>query len=812
MAEPQVTAYCVKCREKRAMRGPQAIFTERGAPATRGTCSVCGTSLFALGKTPAHDGLARPESAAPTTRAKGESQGKRRQGSRPSGSGRLVIVESPAKARTVGRFLGKGYTVRASVGHVRDLLRSRLSVDVEHDFRPEYRVPKERRQVVKELRGLVSSASEVYLATDPDREGEAIAWHLIEATGIEPQQARRVVFHEITQSAISEAFAHPRNLDMQLVNAQQARRILDRLVGYRISPLLWERVRSRLSAGRVQSVAVRLVVDREREIQAFVPVEYWSITAELAKRLAQNTKRPTFLARLIRIDGQEVDLKDQPATQAVVDELEGATYAVLKVQRSDRIRRPAAPFTTSTLQQEASRRLGFTARRTMAVAQALYEGLDIGAKGTVGLITYMRTDSVHVAESAQAEARAYVGERFGPQFLPPQPPVYRTRTKGAQEAHEAIRPTAVRREPEALRPYLDRDQYRLYELIWKRFVASQMAPAIFDTVSVDIKAGHPDQPMTASEAIPEAVMAGWRHLFRASGSAVKFVGFLAVYEESHDDESQDGKEGPPLPPLEKGEVVDLVRLIPEQHFTQPPPRYTEATLVKALEEYGIGRPSTYAPILTTIQARGYVNRENRYLVPTELGFTVNDLLVKHFPEVVDTGFTAQMEAELDRIAEGGADWVQVLREFYGPFESRVRQAEYEMPNVQVEPEATGEECEKCGHPMVVKFGRYGKFIACSNFPACRNAKPYLTKVGVACPECGGEMVERRTRRNRTFYGCANYPQCGFTTWNRPVARPCPSCGGLLTVARKGWLKCVRCEQQVPADGGEQSEDLRDPGK
>ncbi|MCL6431084.1 MAG: type I DNA topoisomerase, partial [Anaerolineae bacterium] len=592
MAEQGITAYCVKCRAKREITEAQPVFTARGAPATRGRCAVCGGTLVRMGLTGAHEGLPRPEPA-PVTRAAAARKGAAARASRAEAvpspgprNRRLVIVESPTKARTISRFLGQGYSVRASVGHVRDLLRSRLSVDVEHDFAPTYRVPNEKKQVVSELQKLVTDAAEVYLATDPDREGEAIAWHLMEATGIREEQARRVVFHEITEPAIAEAFAHPRGLDMDLVNAQQARRILDRLVGYKLSPLLWTKVRSRLSAGRVQSVAVRLVVEREREIQAFVPVEYWSVSAELAKRVPL-PERPTFTARLTRIDGREVDLRDEPATQAVIDDLEGATFVVTDVQRGRRQRRPAPPFTTSTLQQEASRRLGFAARRTMRVAQQLYEGLDIGPEGSVGLITYMRTDSVNVAQAAQAEARDYVIRRYGERFAPEQPPVYRTRTRGAQEAHEAIRPTAVRREPEALRPYLDRDQFRLYELIWRRFVASQMAPAVYDTMAVDVKAGRlPRPPIDAILSEPEAATREWRYLFRASGSSLRFPGFLAVYEEARDEDAPAAEEGPPLPPVEKGEVVDLVRLIPEQHFTQPPPRYTEATLVKALEEYG----------------------------------------------------------------------------------------------------------------------------------------------------------------------------------------------------------------------------------
>ncbi len=812
IVEQEATVYCPKCREKRPLCQPQAVFDSRGRPATRGVCGACGTSLFRFGATAAHEGLPRPEPA-PKKPAPGKERPAKTGKARPARSARaarkvegrhdkgpLVIVESPAKARTIGRFLGRDYTVRASIGHVRDLLRSRLSVDVEHDFRPEYRVPKEKAPVVKELQGLVADASEVYLATDPDREGEAIAWHLMEATGIEPERARRVVFHEITPRAIAEAFRHPRSLDWPLINAQQARRILDRLVGYQISPLLWERVRSRLSAGRVQSVAVRLVVDREREIRAFVPVEYWSIDAELAKR-PHTGKHPAFIAHLARIDGQEVDLKDQPAAQAIVDDLQGASYAVSKVQSGTRQRRPAPPFTTSTLQQEASRRLGFAPRRTMAIAQSLYEGVDIGPEGTVGLITYMRTDSVNVSEEARDEARAYIREHFGAQFLPERPPVYKTKVQNAQEAHEAIRPTSVRRAPQAIKGFLSREQFRLYELIWRRFVASQMAPAVYDTLTVEIRAGKPQDLGNLPEPVPEEAMAPWRYLFRASGSSLRFAGFLAIYKLAHD-EAAGEEEGAMLPPLSRGEVLDLVRLLPEQHFTQPPPRYTEATLVKALEELGIGRPSTYAAILSTIQDRGYVERQERNLVPTELGFQVNDLLVQHFPEVVDTGFTAHMEEDLDRISRSDADWVSVLREFYGPFSARLAQAEREMPTVRREPEETGEVCEQCGHPMVIKTGRFGKFIACSNYPTCRNTRPYLVKVGATCPKCGGEIVERRTRRRRTFYGCANYPQCDFTVWQRPVSRPCPKCGGLLTVARKGWLRCIRCEEQVPAEEGE----------
>jgi DNA topoisomerase-1 len=768
------------------MQDPQPIFTEGGRPATKGVCPECGTTMFRFGATPAHDDLPRPDP--------------------PQRDGRLVIVESPAKARTVGRFLGRDYRVKASIGHVRDLLRSRLSVDVENDFEPTYRVPKEKKEVVKELQAEVKKAGEVYLATDPDREGEAIAWHLMEAARISKAQARRVVFHEITKDAVAEAFAHPRDMDMQLVNAQQARRILDRIVGYKISPLLWERVRNRTSAGRVQSVALRLVVEREREIEAFVPEEYWSLEAELSKQETRGqAPRPGFLAKLFRIRGKEADLKNEADTQAIVQDLEGATYIVAKVDKKERRRTPSAPFTTSTMQQDASRRLGFTAKRTMAVAQQLYQGIDIGNGDEVGLITYMRTDSTNVAKAAQDEARAYIGKTFGGQYLPPNPPIYKTKAKSAQEAHEAIRPTSVWREPKTIKQYLTRDQHRLYDLVWKRFMASQMAPAIMDVTRVDIQAGNlagDEAPARSPVALatsvekPRAGASEMPYLFRASGSVIKFPGFLRLYEQPRDHDKAKEEEESILPPLSVDEILDLLRLIPEQHFTKPPPRYSDATLIRALEEYGIGRPSTYAPILSTIQQRGYVERMDRRLHPTELGFIVNDLLVEHFPDILNVNFTAQMEENLDRIASGEREWVPVLREFYEPFMASLRRAEKNMPQVDLEPEPTGEVCEKCGHPMIVKFGRYGKFIACSNFPECRNTKSYQIKTGVACPECGGDLVEKRTRKGRIFYGCSHYPECNFAIWNRPLTQPCPACGGLLTVKGKDGAQCTRCEEQV----------------
>jgi DNA topoisomerase-1 len=760
-------AYCVRCKAKREMAHPHPVYTDKGRPGTRGTCPVCGSNMFRMGKTDAHASLPQPKV--------------------PLGDGKLVIVESPAKARTIGKFLGKDFRVEATLGHVRDLLKSRLSVDVENDFQPTYRVPNEKRKTVKHIKKEVKKARELYLATDPDREGEAIAWHLVEEAEVGDRAVRRVVFHEITEDAIREAFENYRDIDMQLVDAQQARRILDRLVGYQISPLLWRSVRGGLSAGRVQSVAVRLVVDREREIEAFVPEEYWSIEAELAKQETRGQKeRESFWAKLHKIRDQDVDLRVREDAQKIVDDLQGASYVVAKVEKRKRRRKPPAPFRTSTLQQDASRRLRFSARRTMRTAQQLYEGIELGSEGSVGLITYMRTDSVNVSAQAQAEARNYVAESFGNRYVPSKLPRYKTQAKGAQEAHEAIRPTSVRREPQTIKQYLSPQQFRLYDLIWRRFVASQIAGAVVEGTTVDIKGGDPAGEMP--------------YLFRVTGSVVLFPGFLRVYQDLRKDEGQ----APSLPPLSKSEVLDLLQLVPKQHFTKPPPRYSEATLVRALEEHGIGRPSTYAPILSTIQTRGYVQLVERRFHPTELGFIVNDLLVEHFGDIVDLGFTARMEENLDLIASGEREWVPVLRRFYDRFEGQLERATQEMKKIELVPEPAGIDCEKCGSPMVIKMGRYGKFIACSNYPECKNTKPYVVKVGVECPRCGGDLIERKTRKGRLFYGCANYPECNFATWDRPVPEPCPQCGGLLTQAGKDSVKCTECGtvlERVPQEEG-----------
>ena len=760
-------AYCVKCKMKREIIEPQAVFTNAATPATKGTCPTCGTTVFRMGGTPAHEGMIVPEKVAPK-------KAKR--------SGKLVIVESPAKARTVGRFLGKGYTVKASVGHVRDLLKSQLSVDVENNFTPKYRVPNEKRQVVKELKTLANQAAEIYLATDPDREGEAIAWHLLESAEIDPEITHRVVFHEITKPAVADAFGHPREINMNLVNAQQARRVLDRLVGYQLSPLLWRKVRGRLSAGRVQSVALKLIVEREREIEAFIPEEYWSIAAEFRPE----GSKETFIAKLAKIDDQEPRLGNESEVNPILSDMEASSYAICKIKRGERRRNPSAPFTTSTLQQEASRRLSYTARRTMALAQSLYEGIDVGEGGTVGLITYMRTDSTNVAELAQAEAREFIASRYGDKFVPEIPPQYRTKVRGAQEAHEAIRPTSVIRQPESIKQFLNRDQFRLYQLIWQRFVASQMTAAVFDTLTVEVTGNSPTH----------------EYLLRASGSYLRFQGYLIVYVEAKDEDQApiEEEEETHIPAgIAEKQALKMLRLLPEQHFTQPPPRFTEATLVRTLEEYGIGRPSTYAPILGVIQQRGYVNRDGKRLTPTETGIIVNDLLIEHFPDILDVGFTAHMEENLDRIAAGEQPWVETVREFYGPFSRELTIAEALMPEMKTAPEPIGRLCPDCTHELVIRWGRFGKFISCSNFPDCRHTEAWLEPIGVVCPKDSGALVERKTRKNRIFYGCANYPTCDFTSWKRPIPTPCPRCGGLLVITNKSTAQCIQCQEQFSLD-------------
>jgi len=689
----------------------------------------------------------------------------------------LVIVESPAKARTLGRILGKRYSLKASMGHIRDLPRSQLGVDVKKSFAPKYVVPRGKSKVVKELKEAAKTAATIYLATDPDREGEAIAWHLVEVTRSNQTPYHRVVFHEITDEAIARAFKHPRSIDMQLVNAQQARRIMDRVVGYKISPLLWQKVRRGLSAGRVQSVALRIIVDREREIEKFIPEEYWTIEAELRKKVPETA---AFRATLVGlIDGTKLDIHNQKEATEISDELRPAAYNVIKVKTKKVTRQPAPPFITSTLQQEAWRKLRFTAKQTMAIAQQLYEGLTIGDEGRVGLITYMRTDSTRVAHSAVVEAREFISDKYGSQFIPPHARSFVRKVKGAQEAHEAIRPTRVWREPDLIKAYLTAAQFKLYQLIWKRMVASQMSAAVFDNTAVDIQA--------------QCLDSKTKYLLRTSSSISTFPGFMTLYTEGKDEDEKEGRKISPLPLLEKGDELELLGLSPEQHFTQPPSRFTEATLVKTLEQWGIGRPSTYAPILSTLQERSYVTKDKGSFQPTELGFVVNDLLVKHFSNIVDIKFTANMEEELDEIANESRDWTGVVQDFYIPFEKSLQSASLLMEKVKLADELTEEICPECGKPLVIKIGRYGKFVACSGYPECKYTKAFQIKIGVSCPQCGSELVERLSKKKRVFYGCSNYPDCQFATNFRPLPQPCPNCGGLLTLYRGKLAKCTKCE-------------------
>jgi DNA topoisomerase I len=680
----------------------------------------------------------------------------------------LVIVESPAKAKTIGKYLGKKYVVKASMGHVRDLPKSQLGVDVSRRFEPKYITIRGKGDVIKSLRDASKKAKKVFLAADPDREGEAIAWHLATLLELDQSEECRVVFHEITKDAVKQAFTQPRKLNFDLINAQQTRRILDRLVGYRLSPLLWRKVKKGLSAGRVQSVAVRLIVDREREIRAFVPEEYWTVDAVF--RLPEGK----FTARFHGYGEEKAEMPDRAAVDQLLARIEGAQFVVQRVKRSERRRNPSPPFTTSSLQQEAARKLGFRASRTMSVAQQLYEGLDIGAEGSVGLITYMRTDSTRVAESAQNEARQFIEARYGASYVPKERRMYTTKNN-AQDAHEAIRPTSVLRDPETIKQYLSRDQYRLYKLIWERFVASQMASAVLDTTSVDIEAN-----------------GAW---FRATGSVVKFPGFMAVYTEGTDDPKADEPDKSLLPPLAESQVLPTPEVSPEQHFTQPPPRYTESSLVKAMEELGIGRPSTYAPTMETILKRGYVVLEQKRFVPTELGEIVVDLLVNNFQQLIDVDFTAHLEEELDQIEEGKTDWVRLLEEFNQQLEQDLAKAEANLEHVKVADEESDVICEKCGRKMVYKHGRFGKFLACPGFPECRNTKPIVKEVGVDCPVCHKPLVERKGKR-KVFYGCSGYPECDYVLWNRPTGALCPICHHPMVEKRSKKGDAVVCSNEA----------------
>ena len=772
---------------------------------------------------------ASPPPAAPKRAAKAAAAAPARAARKaPGGGASLVIVESPAKAKTIKKYLGRGYDVRASVGHVKDLPKSKDGVDVAHGFKPTYEVIKGKAKVLSEIKRAARGASSVFLATDPDREGEAIAWHIAEELGAEggDDRVRRVLFHEITKNAIQKAIAEPIALDRKKFESQQARRILDRLVGYKISSILWDKVRRGLSAGRVQSVAVRLVVEREREIKAFQPVEYWTLEADLAARLP-----PEFRARLVKLDGQKADLKDGDTTRALVEELAKERFTVAAVERKERRRNAPPPFTTAKLQQESANRLGFTAKKTMTLAQKLYEGIELGDEGSVGLITYMRTDSVRLSTEAVDAARAYVAATYGKDHLPEQPNVFRTKAKAAQEAHEAVRPTGMEWTPARVAPFFEamgeRDMFRLYELIWNRFLACQMVPAVYDQTTADVAAG--------------------RATFRATGSVLKFPGYLAVYgarppEEEAGAEPEKAENGEPrekaedraLPPLEAGMALELRKLDPEQHFTQPPPRFNESSLVKELEEKGIGRPSTYAAILDVIQEKGYVEKVEKVFKPTELGFLVTDWLVEGFPREMDVAFTAGMEERLDEVEDGTAQWQEVLGGFWKTFEEDLEAAR-KKPGKKGTAEPTDLVCEKCGKPMVIKWGRMGEFLACSGYPECRNTmnfvrengavvpvkeeeittdekcptcgSPMVVKrgrfgrflacsrypecktsrpmsIGVTCPKgCGGYISERRSKRGRSFYGCSSYPSCDFLSWDRPRNEKCPQCGGVYLVEK-----------------------------
>lgn len=696
---------------------------------------------------------------------------------------KLVIVESPAKARTIGKFLGGGYKVEASNGHVRDLPKSQMGVDVENDFEPKYITIRGRGDVLDKLRREAKNATQILLATDPDREGEAISWHLAKVLGVNPDEPCRVEFHEITSKAVKEAIKAPRPIDMKRVSAQQARRVLDRLVGYKISPLLWAKVKKGLSAGRVQSVATKMIVDREEEIDTFLPEEYWDIVVHM------QADGRRFDARPIDDDLKKAEIKGREQADAAVERIRKGRFSVVSDKLAERRKNPQPPFTTPNLQQEASRKLRMTTAKTMQIAQQLYEGVDVEGEGTVGLITYIRTDSVRISDEAIGEVRAYIPERFGPQFLPETPNVYKGR-KHAQDAHEAIRPTDVRRRPEDVRASLTRDQYNLYRLVYLRFVASQMTPALYDTET--------------------AILDGGEIKLRFYGEHKKFAGFTSVYEEGTDEEVESSETT--LPGLAVGDEAVTKDIDSEQHFTQPPPRYTEASLVHALEEKGIGRPSTYAPTISTVIARGYVMREQRRLYPTLLGTLITQMMRDNFKDIVDEQFTAGLEDKLDRIEEDALPWRQVIGDFYGPFEETLKKAEQSIEKVKVADEVSDEVCELCGAPMVYKVGRYGKFLACSRFPDCRSTKAIQTEIGVPCPKCGAALLEKNSRRGRKFYGCKAYPECDFVSWDRPVTEACPNCGSYMTLKesrRNGrWYLCSNenCRRKIEAPEPAQGED------
>ena len=699
---------------------------------------------------------------------------------------KLVIVESPAKARTIAKFLGRGYKVEASQGHVRDLPKSQLGVDADKDFELKYITIHGRGKILAKIRKEAKAASKIYLATDPDREGEAISWHLAQTLDMDLNSPCRIEFHEITKKAVSNAIEHPRTIDMGLVDAQQARRALDRLVGYTISPLLWAKIKKGLSAGRVQSVATRMVVEREQEIESFIPEEYWDITAHAVLPNARGRKT-TFRARLVTLDGKKAVMNNEQEMLSARARVEKASFTVREIKNGEKKKQPAPPFTTSSLQQEAGRKLNFTTQKTMQVVQQLYEGIELEKEGMQGFVTYIRTDSVRVSEEALTDARAFIGETYGDNYLPAEPNIYKGRSN-AQDAHEAIRPTDVYRTPESIKGSLTKEQFQLYRLIYSRFVASQMSNALYDTMTMEI----------AGDGVG----------LRFYGEHKRFSGFTTIYEESSDDAEEVSETV--LPQMAEGDAVTIQSIDSDQHFTQPPARYTEASLVRMLDEKGIGRPSTYAPTITTIIARGYVTRENKRLFATELGRMVTNVMTQYFADIVDTEFTAQMEDKLDAIETGSVEWKQVLREFYPPFKETLEKAENSIEKVEIKDEPSDVICDKCGAKMVYRVGRYGKFLACPNFPDCRNTMPVLNYIEAKCPKCGGRLLEKTSRKNRKFYGCENFPACDFVSWDLPVDERCPKCGSYMTLKRSGkgeqWHLCAnetcrhRVEVKAPAEG------------
>lgn len=675
----------------------------------------------------------------------------------------LIIVESPTKVKTIKKFLSSKYKVEATMGHIRDLPKSQLGIDTENNFEPKYITIRGKGQVLDKLKKEAKNSEKIFLATDPDREGEAISWHLSKALNMKSEDVYRVEFNEITKTAVQNAIKNPREINMDLVDAQQARRILDRLVGYKISPLLWKKVRKGLSAGRVQSVAVKLICDREKEIKDFVPKEYWNLLAKLFQFKGNKLLDAKFYGK----NNKKIEINSEAQMQEILQGLEDKEYTVKKVKRGEKKKNAPLPFTTSSLQIDAYKKLGFSTKKTMVIAQQLYEGLNIKGEGDVGLISYIRTDSIRISEEAKNEAKKLIINEFGEEYYK-RSYVKPKSSRKIQDAHEAIRPTSAIRSPNNIIDSLSKDQFRLYKLIWERFIASQMQPALYDTINIDISAGE--------------------YVFKATGSSLKFHGFLKVYKEGKDEK----EDNVILPDIDEGEILKLKKLIPSQHFTEPPLRYTEATLVKILEEKGIGRPSTYAPTISTILARGYIIKEKKFLVPTELGITVTGLLVEYFKDIINVEFTAGMEKELDDVAEGEKEWVDLIKRFYPPFEAVLKKAEESIGEIKIEDEVSDEICELCGRNMVIKMGRFGKFLACPGFPDCKNTKPILKTIGIKCPLCKGDLVVRKTKKRRLFYGCSNYPKCEFVTWDEPTKESCPKCGSILVKKGKGKNSTYRC--------------------